>query len=123
MIGTVAAIVLGTAVLLYFVFREHFASALVGVAGLVIGAASLVVGVIPLFQQEPSPKEDGPHEPPKTEIIKAENAGIVQGPQIAAGRDVVLEHDPHEYGQPKFPMTQMQRPSNNEPSANKSTGQ
>ena len=109
--------------MLYFVFREHFASALVGVAGLVLGVVSLVVGVIPLFQQRESPKAADPSESHKTDIIKTVNTGLVQGSQIAAGGNVVLEHDPHEYDKPKFPMTPMRRPSNNEPSANSQAGQ
>jgi hypothetical protein len=115
LIGTIAAIVLGTALLLYFVFREHFASALVGVAGLVLGAASLVVGVIPLFQHG---------TPPKADSTTAVNLGLVQGPQITAGGDVVvLEHDPYQYRRPEFPMTPMRRPGNNGPSTNNPDGQ
>jgi hypothetical protein len=59
----------------YFVFRDHFASAFVGVAGLVIGVVGLVVGVIPLFQREPLPTEDRPAEPPEKKIIMPVNTG------------------------------------------------
>jgi hypothetical protein len=102
--GVVAAIVLGTAFMLYFVFREHFASAVIGVAGLIIGAASLLVGVVALFD---------PGTAQATGAATAINTGVVEGPQITAGHDVILEHNPNEYQQPEFPMTPMRRPDGN----------
>jgi apolipoprotein N-acyltransferase len=100
MIGTITivVIVLGLAALLYFVFREHFASAVVALAALLIAGASLVVAVIQLFQGWSPSKKDASSE-------------VVPGP------------DPNKFSQPEFPMTQMQRPGDDEPSANRSAGQ
>jgi hypothetical protein len=95
--GVVAAIVLGTAFMLYFVFREHLASAVIGVAGLIIGAASLLVGVVALFD---------PGTAQATGAATAINTGVVEGPQITAGHDVILEHNPNGnwIGLPEFVM-------------------
>lgn len=64
--GTIAVIVIVTAVVLYLMFRENFAAAIVGVVGVVLGVAALIVGLIPLFSPpapvippQPSPVTDG----------------------------------------------------------------
>lgn len=64
--GTVVVIVLGTALLLYFVVQENFAAALVGVAGLVMGALGLLIGIFPLFQREKDPNK---YDDPKIKMI------------------------------------------------------
>lgn len=97
MIGIITLIVLGLAALLYFVFREHFASAVVALAAFLIAAASLLVAVIQVFQGWSSKKDT--------------SSVVVPG------------HDPNEYSKPKFPMTPMRRPSNSESSPGGSAGQ
>jgi hypothetical protein len=51
---TVAVIIIVTAVVLYFMFRENFAAAIVGVVGVALGVAALIVGLIPLFSPPPT---------------------------------------------------------------------
>lgn len=112
--GTAGVIAIGTAVLLYFFFREHFAAALVGVVGLLLGAASLLVGIVPLLNAgagEPVPAVPAvqPHpddSPASTEVGIEVHAGR---DAFVAGHDMKIGPDGSEYARPDFPMTKRQR--------------
>jgi hypothetical protein len=112
--GTVTVIAIGTAVLLYFFFRERFAAALVGVVGLLLGAASLLVGIIPLLKADAGDRV--PEMPPVLPQPEDSPASRKAGIEVHAGRDAfVAGHDlkigpdGSGYPRPDFPMTKRQR--------------
>jgi hypothetical protein len=114
--GTVAVIVIGTAVLLYFFVRDNFAAALVGVVGLILGAASLLVGIIPLIggggeNSPPIPpvelQPEVPTVPPASDQADVE---IHSGRDTYyAGRDLKVGTDGSTYAEPDFTPVRRRR--------------
>lgn len=111
--GTVAVFVIGTAVLLYFLFRDHFAAALVGVVGLILGVASLLLGIIPLISAgggrtsptppvEPQPKVPTAPRQPAVEIHSGRDT-------YYAGRDMKVGTDGSTHAKPDSTPTRRRR--------------
>ncbi len=126
--GTIAVIIIATAIVLYFSFREHFAAAFAGVVGIVLGAVSLIVGIIPLFspspeppvQQAPPAPQPGQAQPTYDIDVKAGDGGYASGRDMFnAGRDMNIGTDGSKYAPVSFPMTPRERPAGESPAENK----
>jgi hypothetical protein len=116
-VGLILAVIgIGTAVLLYFFFREKFAAELVAVAGLLLGAAGLFVGIIPLISAGAQPTSPDPPAEPRPEAPTVSPSSGQPDVEIHsgrdtfyAGRDMKVGTDASVYAEPDFTPVRRQR--------------